>query len=58
MAVYLSAAIARYSAFDKKEADKVRRNAAKLAEKALWKNFISYYYEAYDFALRKAKERI
>ena len=57
VAEHLSAAIARYSAFDKKEADKVRRNAAKLAEKALWKNFISYYYEAYDFALRKAKDR-
>lgn len=49
--------IARYSTFDKKTTDKVRRNAAKLAEQALWKNFISYYYEAYDFALRKAKER-
>ena len=53
----LSAIIARYSAFDKKAVDKVRRNATKLAEKALWKNFINYYYEAYDVALRKAKER-
>ena len=53
----LSATIARYSAFDKKMADKARLGAAKLAEKALWKNFITYYYEAYDFALRKAKDR-
>lgn len=57
VAEQLSAAIARYSAFDKKTIDKARRNAAKLAEKALWKNFITYYYEAYDVALRKARER-
>ena len=53
----LSSLIARYSGFDKKTIDKVRRNAAKLAEKALWKNFIKYYYEAYDIALRNAKAR-
>ena len=53
----VSATIARYSALDKKAIDKVRQSAAKLAEKALWKNFITYYYDAYDFALRKAKER-
>lgn len=57
VAEQLSATIARYAAFDKKTTDKARHNAAKLAEKALWKNFITYYYEAYDFALRKAKER-
>lgn len=53
----LSATISRYASFDKKTVDKARRNAAKLAEEALWKNFIKYYYEAYDVALRKAKER-
>ena len=58
VAEQVSATIARYSTFDKKSIDKVRRGAAKLAEKALWKNFITYYYEAYDVALRKAKERI
>lgn len=53
----LSATIVRYAAFDKKTADRSRRKAAKLSEKALWKNFITYYYEAYDIALRNAKER-
>ena len=53
----LSAAIVRYAAFDKKATDKARRNAGKLSEKALWKNFIEYYYEAYDFALLRASER-
>ena len=57
VAEQVSATISRYAAFDKKAIDKARRNAAKLAEKALWKNFIKYYYEAYDFALRKAKAR-
>ncbi len=33
----------------------VRRKAGVLAEKALWKHFIRHYYDAYDFALCKAK---
>jgi len=57
VAEHLSNTITRFSAFDKKSVDKARRNAAKLAEKALWKNFIAYYYEAYDVALRNAKAR-
>ena len=57
VAEHLSNTIARFSTFDKKSVDKARRNAAKLAEKALWKNFIAYYYEAYDVALRNAKAR-
>ena len=57
VAEQLSNIVARYAAFGKKDADKARRNAAKLAEKALWKHFIAYYHDAYDIALRKAKER-
>ena len=33
--------------------NKMRKNAAALADKAQWSNFIKYYYQAYDFALRK-----
>ena len=33
----------------------MRRRAAALAERAQWKHFIRYYYEAYDFALRHAR---
>lgn len=36
---------------DDKQRDQWRKKAAKLAEKAQWKNFIKYYFEAYDFAL-------
>jgi glycosyltransferase involved in cell wall biosynthesis len=35
----------------------IRNNAFAIAEKAQWKNFIQYYYNAYDIALRKAAER-
>jgi glycosyltransferase involved in cell wall biosynthesis len=41
-----------------KEKEKIRNNAAKIAEKALWKHFIKQYYEAYDIALRKAADRV
>ena len=34
-----------------------RKNAQSIAEKALWKHFIVYYYQAYDIALRNAKNR-
>ena len=33
--------------------NEMRKNAAALADKAQWSNFIKYYYQAYDFALRK-----
>ena len=34
-----------------------RKRAAEVAEQALWKHFIQYYYEAYDIALRNAMKR-
>lgn len=49
--------VVKYSDFDAVEVKKSRANAEKLSKKALWKNFISYYLDAYDFALRKAEER-
>lgn len=38
-----------------KERTDVRGKATKLADKAQWKHFIKYYYQAYDFALRAVK---
>lgn len=49
--------IAEFSGKTDAEVKKIRKNAAAIAEKALWKHFIQYYYEAYDVALRKAGER-
>ena len=43
---------------DNSSVEQTRKNAAKVAEKALWKHFIKYYYEAYDIALRNAQARV
>ncbi|MCR5818809.1 MAG: glycogen/starch synthase [Prevotella sp.] len=50
--------VAYYSGLTDKEKDKCRKNAEKLSKKALWSEFIKYYYEAYDIALRKAAVRV
>lgn len=49
--------IARFSNLDADEVTKLRTRASKISKKALWTNFIKYYEEAYDIALRKAEER-
>jgi len=49
--------VAEYSNMTKKQVDACRKNADALSKKALWSEFIKYYYEAYDIALRKAEER-
>ena len=49
--------IARFSSMTKKEVDACRKKAGDLSKKALWSDFIKYYDEAYDIALRKAAER-
>ena len=49
--------VAAFSNMTKKEVDACRKNAGDLSKKALWSEFIKYYYEAYDIALRKAEER-
>ena len=50
--------VAEFSNMTKKQVDACRRNAGELSKKALWSEFIKYYYEAYDIALRKAEERM
>ena len=49
--------VAKFSNFDDKQIKAARKNAFNLSKKALWSEFIKYYYEAYDFALRKAEDR-
>lgn len=49
--------VAAFSAFSPEEVKKSRINAERLSRKALWSNFIKYYEEAYDIALKKAEER-
>ncbi len=50
--------VAKFSAMTKKQVDECRKHADALSKKALWSEFIKYYYEAYDIALRKVEERI
>ena len=49
--------VAKFSGMTQKQVDACRKNAGALSKKALWSEFIKYYYEAYDIALRKAEER-
>ncbi len=50
--------VADYSAMGKKQTDACRKHAGELSKKALWSEFIKYYYQAYDIALTKAEERM
>ncbi len=49
--------VAQFSNMTQKEIDSCRKQADALSKKALWSEFIKYYHEAYDIALRKAQER-
>ena len=50
--------ISVFSGMSDTEIKVIRKRAADIAEKALWKHFIKYYYEAYDVALRNAQKRL
>lgn len=50
--------IASFSAKTEEEVTEIRKRATDVAEQALWKHFIQYYYEAYDIALRNAMKRL
>lgn len=50
--------IVEFSCLQQKDIEKIRKNAAAIAEKALWKHFIGQYYQAYDVALRNAEKRL
>lgn len=49
--------VIKYANATKNKQTRMRNNARALSQKALWTNFIEYYYNAYDFALRKAEAR-
>ena len=50
--------ISEFSTLSEEEIVSIRKNASDIAEKALWKHFIQYYYEAYDVALRNKEKRL
>ena len=49
--------VVKFASFDDVQVKRSRSNADKLSKKALWSKFITYYDDAYDFALRKADLR-
>lgn len=49
--------VADFSNMTKKQVDDCRRAAGRLSKKALWSEFMKYYYKAYDIALSKAAAR-
>lgn len=51
-------ALCEYSQFNAALVKSSRTNAEKLSKRALWSEFIKYYDEAYDIALRNASNRI
>jgi hypothetical protein len=53
----LSEVILRFSEMSVKDITKVRQKASRLAAKAQWKYFISYYMQAYDMALNNSLAR-
>ena len=49
--------VIKYSHLSPSQKKKARTAAGNLSKKALWSEFIKYYLDAYDFALRKAAAR-
>lgn len=49
--------VAMFSNLTPAQVRKVRQKAEEISKKALWCEFIKYYEQAYDFALRRAAER-
>ena len=49
--------VAKFSTMTDKQIESCRKAAGDLSKKALWSEFIKYYDEAYDIALRKAETR-
>ena len=50
--------VLRFAQMNKKQSDAARKNAGALAEQALWKHFITYYYDAYRIAIENMQTRM
>ena len=58
VATHISEMISKFASYTKEEVKIVRKKAAVIAEKALWKHFIQYYTTAYSIALQKKNQRM
>ena len=50
--------LAHFANYSTTEADKVRKQALETSKRALWNEFIQYYYQAYDIALTNRDKRL
>jgi len=57
VAEHIAEMINKFASFDADEVKAVRKKAAVIAEKALWKHFIHYYDKAYGIALSNKNKR-
>ena len=57
VADFIKDAVSEFSAMTPKQVEACRKKAFALSKKALWSEFIKYYYQAYDVALRKTLSR-
>jgi hypothetical protein len=58
VATHIAEMIFKFANLSEIEVIDVRKKAAKIAEKALWKHFIQYYDIAYHIALTKKAKRV
>ena len=58
VAIHIAQMIYAFSKCNENEITTIRKNAALIAEKALWKHFIQYYYRSYDIALTNKAKRL
>ena len=58
VAVHIAEMISQFSHYNETEVKTIRKNASKIAEKALWKHFIQYYDQAYHIALTNKNKRL
>lgn len=54
----ITSTIYKFALLSSSEVEKIRNKALSLSKKALWSEFIKYYYQAYDIALQKASNRV
>lgn len=57
VAIQIATMIEQFEGSKPSEIKKIRKNAADIAERALWKHFIQHYEQAYSIALSKKSER-
>ena len=58
VAVHIAEMIYKFSTCSEEDVKSIRKNASVIAEKALWKHFIRYYYQAYHIALNNKTKRL